>query len=133
MANAKPSELELQVLSVLWERGPLTARETLAAMPDGKERAYTTVLSVLQGMEKKGLVRHTRRGTAHVYHPEVTRQQALGPILRRLVSHVFGGSPAAAMQQLLSETNVDDEELRRIRALIDQYEDAASGDDGGDR
>ena len=56
MKSVKPSDLEMQVLSVLWERGPSTAREVLEAMPDGKKRAYTSVLSVMQVMEKKGLL-----------------------------------------------------------------------------
>ena len=61
---ARPSELELQVLAVLWREGALTAREVSACMPDGKARAYTTVLSVLQVMEKKGLVKHRPDGRA---------------------------------------------------------------------
>ena len=51
----RPSDLELQVLAVLWRRGPSTAREVMEALPDGKHRAYTTVLSVMQVMEKKEL------------------------------------------------------------------------------
>ena len=66
-AAIKPSDLELQVLSVLWDHGPRTVREILERIPDGKERAYTTVLTILQGMSRKGLVTHTQEGAAHVY------------------------------------------------------------------
>lgn len=118
MSSPKPSDLELQVLSVLWQSGPSTAREVRQAMPDGKRRAYTTVLSVLQVMEKKGLVTHTSKGLAHVYRPAVTKRRVLRPLLRSLVTNVFGGSPALAMAHLLSETDVSDSELRQIRKLL---------------
>ncbi len=127
MKTAQPSDLELQVLSVLWKRGPSTAREVLTTMPDGKERAYTTILSVLQVMEKKGLVRHTSRGAAHVYHAVANQRKVLGSLLRGLVSTVFWGKPSAAMQHLLTETEVSPEELVEIRQLIDAI---ATGDAG---
>ena len=66
--RVKPTDVELQVLSVLWQRGPSTARQVLEAMPDGKARAYTTVLTVMQVMEK-GLLTHTREGMAQSYKP----------------------------------------------------------------
>lgn len=122
MAVARPSELELQVLAVLWRRGPSTAREVQEAMPDGKPRAYTTVLSVMQTMEKKGLLKHTPQGRAHLYSARVTRAQVLGPLLRNLVSNVFGGSPSSALQHLLEETEVSPDELAEIRRTLDDYE-----------
>jgi BlaI family transcriptional regulator, penicillinase repressor len=121
-AKNKPSDLELQVLSVLWERGPSTVRCVLEALPDGKARAYTTVLTVLQVMEKKGLLTHTREGMAHVYKPTVDRRRVAGPLLRGLVQRVFGGSPAAAVQQLLRETDVSEEELAKMRSLLRDHE-----------
>lgn len=124
---AKPSELEMQVLAVLWDRGPSTARHVLEALPDGKARAYTTVLTVLQVMEKKGLVSHTRSGTAHVYQPAVSKRQVLRPMLRGLVQRVFGGSTSAAVQQLLSETDVSADELAKIRELLRAHEQGKRG------
>jgi BlaI family transcriptional regulator, penicillinase repressor len=120
-ARAKPSDLELQVLSVLWRRGPSTARQVLEALPDGKARAYTTALTVLQVMEKKGLLTHTRDAggsTAHVYKPAVTKRQVLRPLLRGLVDRVFGGSTSAAVQQLLEESDVSADEVAQIRAML---------------
>jgi predicted transcriptional regulator len=128
MSSPKPSDLELQVLSVLWQSGPSTAREVRQAMPDGKRRAYTTVLSVLQVMEKKGLVTHTTKGLAHVYRPAVTKRRVLRPLLRSLVTNVFGGSPASAMAHLLSETDVSDSELRQIRRLLKTHGGDAKSD-----
>lgn len=117
--TVRPSELELQVLAVLWEHGPQTVRHLLEAMPDGKRRAYTTLLSVLQVMEKKGLVSHTRDGQSYVYRPAVKRNQVLRPLMRDLLHNIFGGRPSAALQYLLADASVDDAELRQIRQLID--------------
>jgi len=121
----KPSDLELQVLSVLWESGPRTVRELLDALPDGKKRAYTTVLSVVQVMEKKGLVTHERRGLAHIYRPSVKQGQVLQSLLRELTRNVFGGSPANVLQFLLKGSDVSDEELAEIRRLVSDVETSA--------
>lgn len=135
MTPAPPSNLELQVLSVLWRNGPSTARSVREALPDGKKRAYTTVLSVLQVMEKKGLATHESEGTTHVYRPAVTRRQVLGPLVRNLVSNVFGGNPSAVVQFLLRDTDVSEEELGEIRRVIEEYEDneGAVGDESEKR
>ncbi len=117
----QPSNLEMQVLSVLWDNGPSTARQVLEAMPDGKKRAYTTVLSVLQMLEKKTLVTHDAQGNAHVYKPCVSKRKVLRPYLRDMVRNVFGGSPSEAMQFLLQETTVSDDEYNEIRKTVDEF------------
>jgi predicted transcriptional regulator len=124
MKKTKPSDLEMQVLSVLWERGASTARGVLEAMPDGKQRAYTSILSVMQVMEKKSLLTHTSKGNAHLYSPAVSRKQVLKPFLCKVVTEVFAGRPAALMQALLSETPVSDEELAEMQRLLAQAKSA---------
>ena len=120
----RASDLELQVLSLLWDTGPATARQVLTAMPDGKARSYTTVLSVMQVMEKKGLLTHTICGRTHVYRPAVTRKQVMRPMLRGMVTKVFGGSTAAAVQQLIDANAVSEDELHEIRDLLGDQADA---------
>ena len=122
MKRRRPSDMEMQILGLLWENGPMTARQVLEAMPDGKKRAYTSVLSVLQVMEKKALLTHTDRGNAHVYSPAVGKSEIMRPFMRRLVDNLFGGQPYAMMQALLSETAPNPEELRRIRQVLDALE-----------
>jgi predicted transcriptional regulator len=122
MKYREPSKLEMQVLSVLWTRGASTVREVMELMPDGKPRAYTTILSVIQVMEKKGLVSHVSEGNTHVYQARVSRQKVTGPLLRGLVRQVFGGSPATALQHLLAEEGVSRQELDDIKEIIDRYE-----------
>lgn len=122
MSLREPSKLEMQVLSVLWQRGPSTVREVLDTMPDGKTRAYTTILSVMQVMEKKGLLSHTAEGNVHIYKASVSREKIAGPVLRNLVSTVFGGNAATALQHLLSGKTVEREELDAIKQLISEHE-----------
>ncbi len=122
MKPAKPSDFEMQILSVLWEKGPSTVRELLPALPDGKQRAYTSVLSVMQVMEKKKLLKRKREGLTDRWQAAVKRETVIAPLLRRLVDHVFGGRPSAVMQHLLAEPDIGDEELRSIKKLIRDYE-----------
>ena len=128
MGTEKPSDLELQVLAVLWEKGRATVREVLSAMPDGKKRAYTTILSVMQVMEKKGFLRHTTKGTTHVFRPTQSKGQVLGPMMKRLVETIFAGSPSAALQALLKESKLSREELKEIRQLVDGLGPSRKGD-----
>lgn len=119
MKKPKPSALELQILGVLWEKETAKAREVLEAMPDSKPRAYTTILSVLQGMEKKGFVKRATSGVAHIWRAKVSREQATTPVLRELIQNAFGGSPAMALQQLLGSEKVSPEELDELRKILD--------------
>jgi BlaI family penicillinase repressor len=112
----------MQILSVLWDKGASTAREVLELMPDGKKRAYTSILSVMQVMEKKGLLKHTNRGVAHVYSPAVSKKKIIQPFIHKVVNEVFGGRPSAMMQALLTETAVSDTEMTQIQKLLEKAE-----------
>lgn len=122
MIKRDPSKLEMQVLGVLWQRGPSTVRDVLDALEDGKARAYTTILSVMQVMEKKGLVSHVSEGNTHVYSARISRKNVAGPLLRGLVTNLFGGSPVTALQHFLNENEVSREELAQIKELIESRE-----------
>ncbi len=128
MRTSKPSDLEMQILSVLWDRGASTAREVLESMPDGKKRAYTSILSVMQVMEKKGLLKHTNRGVAHVYSPAVSKKKIIRPFMRKVLNEVFGGRPSAMMQALLTETTVSDTEMTRIQKLLEKADVSKPGE-----
>ena len=126
----RPSDLELQILGVLWEHGSSTARDVLNAMPDGKDRAYTSILSVMQVMRRKGLLELAphRKKLAHVYAPAVTRSAVVGPVMRNLLQRVFAGRPAQAVQQLLDEAEISADELSEIRGFLDAVEDRTKED-----
>lgn len=119
MEPEKPSELELQILGLLWRTGPMTAREVLNSTPDGKKRAYTSILSVMQVMEKKGLLSRSREGLTDRWRPTVKQSKILGPFMKNLVLNIFGGKATSAMQCLLEESDVDRGQIEEIRKLLD--------------
>ena len=110
------TDRELDVMSVLWDIGPATVADVRERIAD--ELAYTTVLTVLRTLEQKGYVGHTEDGRAHRYKPLVKREVAGRTALRRLVEKVFDGSPELLLTQLVSDKNLSDEELRRLRKLL---------------
>lgn len=120
----QPAELELQILGTLWEHGPGTVRQVMEWLSDGKDRAYTSVLSVMQVMQKKGLLglADERDGLAHIFKPLVSREQIVTPLLRGLVTKVFGGSTRVAMQHLLQADAVNGQEIDELRGLLDELE-----------
>jgi len=132
MKFSKPSDLELQALSVLWENKPLTVREVMERLPDGKKRAYTTVLTILQVMEKKGLAARQRAGQSDRWEAAVTRQRIMGSFFRHVVGNLFGGSASAALQQLLSTQSVDAQELKAMKDFLREYEAKQRKDRRGD-
>jgi BlaI family penicillinase repressor len=112
------TDRELDVMSVLWDLGSATVADVRERLAD--ELAYTTVLTVLRTLEQKGHVGHTGEGRAHRYHPLVKRAAAGRSALRRLVDKVFDGSPELLLTQLVSDRNLSDEELRRLRRLVEE-------------
>jgi BlaI family transcriptional regulator, penicillinase repressor len=120
--SPKPSDLELQILALLWRHGPMTVRQVLESLPDQRKRAYTSVLSIIQIMEKKGFLTHTQSGNTHIYSPTLTRAKVLGQHMRRLVTQIFNKSAPQAIQQLLDDTPVTRGELEEIRKILDNCE-----------
>jgi predicted transcriptional regulator len=110
------TDRELDVMSVLWDLDSATVAEVRERLTD--DLAYTTVLTVLRTLEQKGYVGHTGEGRAHRYRPLVKREAAGRSALRRLVDKVFDGSPELLLTQLVSDKNLSDEELRRLRRLL---------------
>ena len=111
------TDRELDVMSVLWDLGDATVTEVRQRLAD--KLAYTTVLTVLRTLEQKGYVDHTGEGRAHRYRPLVKREAAGRNALRRLLDKVFQGSPELLMTHLVSDRNLSDEELRRLRKLLE--------------
>ena len=111
------TDRELDVMAVLWEKGTATVAEVRERIPD--ELAYTTVLTVLRTLEEKGHIGHREEGKAHRYFPLVERRVAGRSALSRLIDTVFNGSPELLLTQLVTERDLSEEQLKRIRKLID--------------
>lgn len=110
------TQRELDVMSVLWDRGPSTVAEVRKALDD--ELAYTTVLTVLRILEEKGYVGHTTEGRAHRYRPLVERAAAGESALRRLTDRLFDGSRELLLTRLVDDEELTADELRRMRDLL---------------
>jgi len=109
---------ELDVMAVLWERGSATVAEVLDALDE--ELAYTTVLTVLRGLEAKAAVRHESEGRAHRFFSKIKPTRIGDRSLKRLLDKVYQGSREMLLTQLVSDRNVSASELRRLRRLIDE-------------
>lgn len=112
------TERELDVMDVLWETRTATVAEVRERLSD--ELAYTTVLTVLRTLEEKGYVGHEEEGRAHRYFPRVERQAAGRSALSRMLRKLFKDSPEMLLTHLVSDRRVSDEELRRMRRLLDE-------------
>ena len=122
----KPSELEMQILSVLWERGPSTVREVLENMPDQKPRAYTSILSILQIMHRKRFVKRRREGLTDRWRPTGSKQSVLGQYFGEMIQKVFGGKPSAVFSQLLESTDVSEAELAEMERIVREHKEKAT-------
>jgi BlaI family penicillinase repressor len=111
------TDRELDVMAVLWDLGGATVAEVRERLSD--ELAYTTVLTVLRTLEEKGYVGHTEEGKAYRYHPAVERQEAGTSVLRRITRKLFKDSPELLLTNLVSDRGLTDEELERMRRLLD--------------
>jgi predicted transcriptional regulator len=116
----RPTDAELAILRVLWERGPSTVREVHEALQDGS--GYTTVLKLMQIMTEKGLVVRDESQRAHVYSARATQQKTQRQLVADLVDRAFGGSPAQLAMQALSTKKTSPEELAELRRLLDSLE-----------
>jgi len=115
-----PSPLESQILAILWERPGSTVREVNGALPDGKERAYTTVLTALQIMERKGLAERERRGVTDHWRAMVSEANVARPMLVDVVRRVLGGRRQLAVQYLFEDGDLSPEEIDAMQKLIDE-------------
>ncbi len=118
----KPTSTELDILRVLWERGPSTVREVYDVLARSKPIGYTSVLKLLQIMTSKGSVTRNEDARAHIYEArqpaESTKRQLVGDLLQR----AFAGSASQLMLHALPDKKASPEEIEEIRRMLDEYE-----------
>jgi predicted transcriptional regulator len=114
-----PTELELEILKVLWDESPLLVRDVRARLADaGRTLTHSSVITVLNIMVRKGYVRRRKQANAFLFSPKIDRDSVSGGILGDLASRLFGGSAGAMALNLLETADLDEEELRELRGLI---------------
>jgi len=120
-SQPRPTDAELAILRVLWERGSSTVRQVHEALAGTRETGYTTTLKLMQIMTDKGLVKRNETARTHVYSPMAGQEQTERQLVQDLVDRAFGGSAAQLVMRALGADGTTDAELREIRRLIDDY------------
>ena len=120
-AQPRPTDAELAILRVLWERGASTVRQVHEALAGTRETGYTTTLKLMQIMAEKGLVERNETARTHVYSPVAGQEQTERQLVQDLVDRAFGGSAAQLVLRALGAEGTTDAELTEIRKLIDEY------------
>ncbi len=122
--HPKPTTAELQILHVLWRRGPSTVNQIQPELERGDRVAYTTVLKLLQIMFEKGLVRRDKTRRPHVFRAAVAEAQVKRRFVTDLLEQVFEGSASRVAMQALSATRATRDDIRQLRELLDEIEGA---------
>lgn len=116
-----PTELELQILKVLWQNSPMLAREVQAELGNsGRELAKTSVITTLNTMVDKKYLARKKQGNMYLFRPLITEEQVAGRVLDDVVDRVFDGSTSAVMLSLFDARQVDKDELKELRRLINR-------------
>ena len=115
-----PSNAELEILRILWKRGPSTVRDVHDELKTGKDVGYTTVLKIMQVMADKGIVTRDESERSHVYAPAVEEKSIKRRLVSELLDKAFDGSAAQLVMQALSDKRASAEDIRKIRRLLDE-------------
>ena len=118
----KPTESELNILQVLWNKGPSSVRDINDELNITREIGYTTTLKILQIMTEKGLVTRIKDGRNHIYSTAVEQNAAQQQLLDKLLNGVFGGSAKKLVMQALGNHNPSKKELEEIKKYIEELE-----------
>ena len=120
-SQPRPTDAELAILRVLWERGASTVRQVHEILAGTRDTGYTTTLKLMQIMADKGLVTRNETERTHVYSASAGQEQTQSQLVQDLVDRAFGGSAAQLVMRALSAEGATDAELKNIRKLIDDY------------
>ena len=120
--SSQLTEVELQILQILWEQGPSPVRVIHAHLSRQRDTNYSTTVKMLSVMLEKKLVKRNEQQRPHVYSAVVTRQRAQKRMLADLIDQVYEGSATSLVLQALSSKKASPEELSRIREMLDQME-----------
>ena len=118
----RPTDAELEILTVLWSRGASTVREVHEVLIKRKPTQYTTVLKLLQIMDEKGLVQRNEKQRAHIYTPSQPREWTQSQLAGDLLQRAFNGSARSLVLGALAARKASKEELAELRGLLDDYE-----------
>lgn len=116
-----PTERELAILRILWDRGPATVRQINEAMNEDEDTGYTTTLKLMQIMTDKGLLVRDDSQRRHIYRPASSQEKTQGHLVSELMDKAFAGSAEKLVMRVLSAKKVSVEERKRIKKMLDDY------------
>lgn len=114
------TEVELEMMRILWQLGNGTVKDVLEALPEERDLAYTSVATILKILEKKKFLESRRTERAHEYFPSVSKSDYESKSLSHLVKEVFSGEPSSLVMKLLNESDLSKDELNSIRTFLNQ-------------
>ncbi len=114
------TEVELEMMSILWSKGTATVNDVQGALPRERKLAYTSISTMLRILEQKGILASRKEGRGHVYYPKLEKQEYETRSLRHLVKKVFDGAPGQLIQRLLEVESLSKEELGDIKKLLNE-------------
>lgn len=120
--SIKPTESELEILAILWEKGPATVRDIHEVLERSKDAGYTTTLKLMQIMHEKGLVDRDTSAKTHIYRASVSQQDTQQQLLSKMIDTVFNGSASQLVLQALGNRKASAAELDAIKAYLDEIE-----------
>ena len=120
--SSNPTEVELQILRVLWERGPSSVREVHQALEDDRDTGYSTTLKMMQVMTEKGLLLKDDSRRPQVYRPAISQEQAQTQFVDDMIQRVFGGAADKLILRAVSSRHLSREDLEQIRKLLKKLE-----------
>jgi len=131
--NRKPTDAELEILQVLWQRGPSTVRAVNEALNRERNVGYTTTLKMMQLMTEKKMLSRNEEKRSHLYTPLIDQADAQNLLVDKLVKSAFGGSALKLVVSALGNVDTSKKELEKIRVLLDEIETQKGGSDESDR
>jgi BlaI family penicillinase repressor len=120
----KPTTSELEILNILWEKGPSTVRDIHEVLTQSKEAGYTTTLKLMQIMHEKKLVKRDETSKSHIYIAVVSQEKMQGQMVKGMIENVFNGSASRLVMQALGNHKTNKKELEEIRKYLDEIEKA---------
>jgi predicted transcriptional regulator len=120
--DIRPTRLELSILRVLWDAGPLSVREIHAILNESKPTGYTTVLKMMQIMTEKGLVERDETVRPQIYRPRMSQEQTQRGLLHDLIQRAYGGSVKSLVMHALGTRKSTAKDLKAIEKLLDRFE-----------
>jgi len=120
--TTKPTDSELEILNILWEKGPCTVREVHEVLEKNKEAGYTTTLKLMQIMHDKKLLKRDESSKSHVYTANVSQEKTQVQLVKRIIDNVFNGSASQLVMQALGNHKTNADELQEIKKYLEEIE-----------